>query len=123
MNDIPAEALTTPPERPIPIYRLDPAQRYAHFVCRMAERGGPNWTVEQAAHLEGRIGFVIAQLGQKKPVAPILPKLLFSEKDGTIQYWRFLHAGQPHTAVWSTWAKGIISYVGPGERKPKEACQ
>ena len=120
MNDTPADTQPNPQKKPAPIYRLEPAERYAHFVRRMAERGGPTWTVEQAAHLEGRISFVIAQLAQGKPVAPILPKLLFTEKDGSIQYWRFLLAGQPHTAVWSTWAKGLISYVGPGELLSKQ---
>ena len=114
MNDTPAEPTT----RPLPIYRLEPADRYAHVLRRMAERGGLTWTAEQVAHLEGRISFVMAQLAAGKPVAPILPQPIATEKMDTISYWRFLHKGEPHTAVFSKWANGLISYVGRGEIVP-----
>ena len=119
MNDTPAETPATPPEKPLPVYRLEPAQRYAHIVRRMSERGGLTWTADQVAHLESRIQFVIAQLAQGKPVAPILPKPLATEKMDTISYWRVLIAGDSHTVVLSKWANGLISYVGRGEIVPK----
>ena len=118
MNDTPAETPATTPEKPLPVYRLEPAQRYAHIVSRMAERGDLQWTAEQVAHLESRIKFVIAQLDQGKPVAPILPKPLATEKMDTISYWRVLIAAEPHTVVFSKWANGLISYVGRGEIVP-----
>ena len=52
MNDTPAETPATPPEKPLPVYRLEPAQRYAHIVRRMSERGGLTWTADQVAHRE-----------------------------------------------------------------------
>lgn len=109
---------TEPTPRPKPISLREPAERYQHVVARMKERGGIDWPVDKVAWLEGRIKHVRQMENLHKSVALILPKKIAEDKIRNVQHWRFLVDGQPHTAIWSQIAKGLVSYVGPGEVMP-----
>ena len=113
MTDSPT---SSPAEKPPFVWTLPAAERHAHVVQRMAQRGGITWTVEQVAALEAKINMVRQRMHLNKPVAPILPKLIGKDKPGdTVQYWRVLIAGLPTTFVFSKLCRGLISFRGPGE--------
>lgn len=116
MNE--STASTTEPKAPVLyIWKKTPAERHAHVAMRMAQRGGITWTVEQVAALEKKINFVRQQMHLNKPVAPILPARIGIEPNTKrhTHYWRCLIAGKSHTFAYSTLAKGLVSYRGPGE--------
>lgn len=115
------------PEQPVPIALRPAAERHAHVVARLMERGALTWIPESVAMVEAKIKMVRERLAEGKPVAPILPRKLSEDKMGKVQYWRVLIGGKPHTFVWSTIADGLISYRGPGELakahvRPKEGA-
>lgn len=106
------------PARPKPVALRTKDERYAHVVLRLKERGGIDWTPEKVGWLEGRIKFCRQQLNLHKSVALILPKKIAETKGGQIHHYRCLVSGNPHTFIWSQIARGIISYIGPGEILP-----
>lgn len=105
----------TPIPRVMPVSLRDPDARFSHVALRLKERGGVEWTPAQVHTLEKRIKMVRTMINLQKPVAPILPTKIGSEKEDRVHFYRVLIAGAPHVFVWSQLCRGIISYRGPGE--------
>jgi hypothetical protein len=107
--------MTDPAPNPKPVSLRTPAERYAHVVLRLKERGGIEWTPAQVQALEKKIKMVRTRMNLRQLVAPILPSKLADDKEGTVQYWRVLIAGEPVTFVWSQICRGLVSFRGRGE--------
>lgn len=101
-------------DRPLPVSLRPPAERHAHVVQRLLERGGITWDVARVAALEAKIKFVRGQVNLGKIVPLILPTKFAEEKSGQVHHYKCFIAGEQHTFVWSQIARGLISYVGKG---------
>lgn len=112
-----------PVEKPKPVTLRPAAERYAHVVQRLRERGGIDWPPERVEILEKKIKFVRSQHNLRRLVPHVLPTKIGEEKEGQTHFYRVMIANAPHTFVWSQICRGLISYRGAGELTDPSAAK